>query len=202
MLCCNCKVLGPGFRGQLKEKYIRLFAGWGATWNIAQFMTQCVDVEPERHKKTKLLTLADRAARWIVATIFVIAAVPKLLNISDFASIIDAYGILPGVALVPAAIFFPVLELILAAGLVVNNRLSKYLTIVLLLFFIGILSYAISQGFDIDCGCFGPEDPEHRAFQSLRISIVRDVLMILPLLFSLWYQRSIGSEKLPSGERK
>jgi cbb3-type cytochrome oxidase subunit 3 len=115
------------------------------------------------------------------------AALPKLFNIADFAAIINAYAILPGFAVTPVAVFLPLAEIALALGLIFNRVISKYLTIFLLLFFIAVLSYAVSQGLDIDCGCFGPEDPEHRAFQGLRIAIVRDVVMIFLLSYSLWY---------------
>lgn len=134
------------------------------------------------------MSTVEKICRFAVVIVMFAAATPKLLNISDFAAIINAYEMLPQFAVGPTAVFLPVVEIALAIGLIANVRVSKYLTIFLLLFFIAILSLAIFQGLDIDCGCFGPEDPEHRAFQGLRFAIVRDVVMILCLSYSLWYE--------------
>ncbi len=133
------------------------------------------------------MSVAEKICRFAVVIVMFAAAIPKLLNISDFAAVINAYEMLPQFAVGPMAVFLPVVEIALAIGLIINIRSSKYLTICLLLFFIAILSFAIFQGLDIDCGCFGPEDPEHRAFQGLRIAIARDVVMIVCLSYSLWY---------------
>jgi hypothetical protein len=54
--------------------------------------------------------------------------------------------------------------------------------------FITILSYGIWLGLDVDCGCFGPEDPEAQAFHGLRLALVRDIIMMLGI-FYLYYQR-------------
>ena len=138
-------------------------------------------------KKENAFFLAERFCRFTIIIILLVAALPKLFNIADFVEIINAYGMLPQVALQPVAVLLPIVEIVLAAGLFFNSKMSTYLTICLLLFFIAILGYAISQGLDIDCGCFGQEDPEHRAFQGLRIAIVRDIVMILFLTYSIWY---------------
>ena len=135
------------------------------------------------------MSVAEKICRFAVVIVMFAAAIPKLLNISDFAAVINAYEMLPQFAVGPMAVFLPVIEIALAIGLIINIRSSKYLTICLLLFFIAILSFAIYQGLDIDCGCFGPEDPEHRAFQGLRVAIARDAVMIVCLSYSLWYKK-------------
>ena len=140
-------------------------------------------------KKERFLFWTEMCCRSIVIIIFLAAAIPKLFNLEDFAEIITAYGMLPAVAVYPVALFLPLFEIILAVGLLLKMRASKYMGIALLLFFLAILSYAIAQGLDIDCGCFGPEDPKHRAFQGLRVAIVRDVVMVILLSYSLWYEK-------------
>jgi uncharacterized membrane protein len=132
---------------------------------------------------------ADRFGRWIISVTFLVAAIPKLFNPYQFTATIDAYAILPDMLLLPTAIVLPVLEILLAIGLLFNSLKSKIGTIVMLLFFIALLSYSIWLGLDIDCGCFGPDDPEHTAFQGLRIALVRDIAMLLPLIYSFWYHR-------------
>ena len=139
--------------------------------------------------KARFFYVWEMLSRLLIIFVLLLAALPKLFNIADFTEIISAYGILPDIAVQPVAVVLPIIEIGLAVALFLKIRTSKFLTILLFLFFIVILSYALIQGLDIDCGCFGPEDPEHRAFQGLRIAIVRDVVMIFLLLYSIWYEQ-------------
>lgn len=144
-------------------------------------------VEESIVSKNKVFLAAEYICRYVVIAVLFFAAIPKLFNIADFAAIINAYEMIPLWAVEPVAIFLPIFEIVLAVGLLFNSRISKYLTVFLLLFFIVILGNAVFQGLDIDCGCFGPEDPEHTAFQGLRVAIVRDVVLTVLLVYSLWY---------------
>ncbi len=136
-----------------------------------------------------VLLWMDRLGRWIISLFFLVAAVPKLFNVHGFAALIDAYAILPDIFLLPTAIVLPILEIILAVGLLFNRLTSKIGVGLVLLSFIILLSYSILQGLDIDCGCFGLEDPEQMAFRGLRVALVRDIVMLIPLAYSFWYHR-------------
>lgn len=139
--------------------------------------------------RQKLLWWGDRLARWGLSLIFLFAAVPKLFDVHGFGKIIGAYAILPDVMLLPVAIILPVVEILFAIGLLFNGWKSKVGCAVLLLLFILLLSYSIWVGLDIDCGCFGPEDPESSAFHGLKSALLRDIAMLLPLVYSFWYHR-------------
>ncbi len=147
-----------------------------------------MDREKNNNLKIVLLWL-DLLGRWIVGLVFLVAAVPKLFNVHEFAAVIDAYDILPDMLLLPTAVVLPLLEIFLAVGLLLNRFKSKLGVALVLLFFIFLLSYSIWQGLDIDCGCFGPEDPEFKAFRGLRLALVRDIVMLVPLIYSFWYHR-------------
>jgi len=136
-----------------------------------------------------VLLWLDLSARWVISLIFLAAAVPKLFDVHGFAAVIDAYGILPDIFLLPTAVVVPVVEIFLAVGLIFNRLKSKIEVVLVLLFFIILLSYSIWQGLDIDCGCFGPEDPEFKAFRGIRVALIRDIVMLVPLVYSFWYQR-------------
>ena len=136
----------------------------------------------------KLLLVIDRIVRWSVALVFVVAAVPKLLDLDGFAATIQAYGMLPRQLVVPMALLLPPLELVLALGLVTRRLWGEIGITAMLVLFIAVLSVAISAGLDIDCGCFGPEDPEHDAFSGLRSALVRDLVMVAALAYSFWYR--------------
>lgn len=140
----------------------------------------------ESIKQNKLLWV-DRLCRWGMGVFFLVAAVPKLFDVVGFAKVIGAYAILPEPFLVPVAVILPVIEIGLAVGLLRNHSPAKIGLALLLLLFIAVLSYAIWLGLDIDCGCFGPEDPESQAFHGLKTSLVRDVAMLLFVAFSWRY---------------
>lgn len=143
----------------------------------------------QRNNLKIVLLWLDRLGRLIISLIFLIAAVPKLFDVHGFAAVIDAYGILPDIFLLPTAVVLPVLEIFLAIGLLFNRLKSKIGVALVLLFFIVLLSYSIWQGLDIDCGCFGPEDPEFKAFRGLRVALIRDIIMLVPLVYSFWYHQ-------------
>ena len=148
----------------------------------------------------KVLLWGDRLARWGIALVFLIAAVPKLSDVHGFARIIDAYGILANFLILPTAIILPLVEVLLAIGLFCNSRRSMIGSLVLLLLFIALLSYSIWVGLDIDCGCFGPEDPEYTAFHGLRSALLRDIVMCLLLIYSFWFHKNHHSHFQIQGE--
>jgi hypothetical protein len=143
----------------------------------------------QKELKNRALGWGDRLARWSIAFIFLAAALPKLFHVPDFAAVIEAYAILPEALVLATAIVLPVVEILLAVGLFANAWQSKVGSAVLLLLFLAFLAHAIWLGLDIDCGCFGPEDPEYTAFHGLRGALLRDLLMFLPLGYSFWYDR-------------
>lgn len=116
--------------------------------------------------------------RWILGGIFIYAGTTKLLDPMVFATMIDAYGIAPDSLVMPVAITLPLLEVMAGIGLLFDIRGSLALIVGMLVLFVAILWYAIWAGLDIDCGCFGPEDIETKAFHGLRLSLFRDMVML------------------------
>lgn len=152
--------------------------------------------------KENLLWWADRCGRWGVGLFFLAAAVPKLFDIPGFAALIGAYGMLPKPLLLPVAAILPPVEIFLALGLMRNRLHGKIGIVLLLLLFIAVLSFAIALGLDIDCGCFGPDEPESRAFHGLKTALARDIVMLLPLGYTLWRHRSCQTIKFQREQGK
>ena len=119
-----------------------------------------------------------KSVRWGLGAVFIYAGSGKLLEPKAFAVLIEAYGILPDSLLLPAAVALPALELAAGIGLLFDIKASLSIIAALLGLFIAFLSYGIWMGLDVDCGCFGPEDPEGQAFQGLRPSLYRDLVML------------------------
>ena len=121
--------------------------------------------------------------------IFIYAGSVKLLEPKIFAILIEAYGIVPESLLMPVAIILPVLEVAASIGLLFDIEGSLFMIAGLLVFFIAILSYGIWMGIDVDCGCFGPEDPESEAFHGLKASLCRDLIMLSGIVFIYAWRR-------------
>lgn len=116
--------------------------------------------------------------RWILAGVFIYAGSVKLLDPHTFAVLIGAYGILPESLLMPVSVGLPALELAAGIGMLFHMKGSLAAIGVLLGLFIVILGYGIWMGLDVECGCFGPDNPEGAAFHGLRTSLVRDLFLL------------------------
>ncbi|EFK10475.1 conserved hypothetical protein [delta proteobacterium NaphS2] len=135
-----------------------------------------------------------RIVRTILSAVFFWSGISKLFSPESFAVIIEAYGIIPDSWVMPMSIGLPALEVILAVGLLLDIRGSLAGTTALLVLFMAILGYGIHLGLDVDCGCFGPEDPEAEAFHGLRSAFYRDVVMVTGIAY-LYVWRFIRSVK-------
>lgn len=126
----------------------------------------------------KILKWSYPVIRWVIALTFVYAGASKIVNTGAFSELISAYGLLPESMVPMFAVLLPILEILAGIGLVFDLRGSLFVITVLLLLFIGVLGYADYLGFDIDCGCFSPGDPEAKAFHGLRAAILKDCVMV------------------------
>jgi len=51
------------------------------------------------------------------------------------------------------------------------------------------VGYGLELGLDVDCGCFGPGDPEGRAYHSLRPALYRDTIMLAGIGYLFLWRR-------------
>lgn len=131
------------------------------------------------------LPIAERSIRWLLAGIFTYSGAIKLMDPHRFAEILSGFGLLPEVLVFPVALLLPILELIAGVGLAFGLRGSLTAITAMLILFMAVLVYGIHLGLDIDCGCFGPEDPE-QAYKGLKSALVRDTAMMAGVLFLYW----------------
>jgi uncharacterized membrane protein YphA (DoxX/SURF4 family) len=124
-----------------------------------------------------------RLMRWSLAAIFIFSGVSKLMAPKTFAILIEAFGLVPDVLLMPLAVVLSALEIIAGAGLLVDIRGSLGVVTGLLLLFVAILGYGMHMGLDVDCGCFGPDEPEADAFHGLRSALYRDLIVLVAAAF-------------------
>ncbi|MBI5578995.1 MAG: DoxX family membrane protein [Deltaproteobacteria bacterium] len=136
-----------------------------------------------------------RLIRWLLSFIFLYAGATKLADPQAFAALIDAYGIVADPLLMPVAVGLPLLEVLAAIGLMADIRGSLAAVSGLMAIFITILIYGIRMGLDVDCGCFGPEDIESRAYHGLWEALYRDLVMATGIVYLYGWRRfrSAGS---------
>ena len=135
--------------------------------------------------------------RLVIAAIFIWSGLTKISDPNSFAVVIDAYGLMPETWVMPVAIGLSFLELIAGFGLLMDVTGSLPLTTGLLLLFMAVLAYGIVLGLDVDCGCFGPGDPEAAAFHDLRAALFRDGLIMAGLVYLYAWRRSRTGKAAP-----
>ncbi len=134
--------------------------------------------------------LLYHACRLILVVVFLWSGVSKAFHPINFATVIDAYGLLPEMMIVPVAYLLIFVEILAAIGLLLEKRGALSLIALMTLAFIAILSFGIYLGLDIDCGCFGPNDPEAVAFHDLRGALVRDLFLFIAIAYIYWWRYS------------
>ncbi|BCS89767.1 MauE/DoxX family redox-associated membrane protein [Pseudodesulfovibrio sediminis] len=142
-----------------------------------------------------------RVARLVLGLMFVVAGVIKLAGPYQFAIVIDAFGLVPRFALMPLAYLIPAIEVIAGIGLILDKRGSLPVIGGMTVLFLFVLGYGLHLGLDIDCGCYGPGDPEAEAFSSLRDSFYRDLWLLTGVVFCYWWRwMSVRGQPASSSE--
>jgi len=133
--------------------------------------------------------------RLALCAAFIYAGISKLTDPQAFSVVIAAFGIVPDAALMPIDIWLPALEVVAAIALAFERKGGLTSITLLLLLFIAILGYGIHMGLAVDCGCFGPDEPEARAFSSLYSSFIRDMAMLAGCAYLYGWRWFRGGER-------
>ena len=142
-------------------------------------------------------------SRIVLGTVFVLAAMDKILHPDAFAASIEAYKLTPYGAINIIALILPWMELlcgIFLLGGVYLRGSSAVLSFLLVVFIFAVIS-AMMRGLKIDCGCFGKE---HATPVSWSKVVENAGLILLGIhLFLFADRRATGgaSAGLPAGER-
>ncbi len=123
-----------------------------------------------------------------LGTIFLFSGATKLMAPVSFATLINAYGFIPENLTLSFAVLLAAIEIISGIGLLFDIKGSLTVIFGLLILFMMVLSYGIHMGLDVDCGCFGPEDPESAAFHGIRSALYRDIFFIANVFFLYAYR--------------
>ena len=123
--------------------------------------------------------------------IFVVAALPKIVDPPSFAHMIYNYKIIPWALINPMALIMPWIELLCGLALILGIWKGTARTIIaaLLLTFIMAIGINLARGNAIDCGCFDVSAANKTVDERLadmRFVILRDVGMLL-MVAQLWW---------------
>lgn len=128
------------------------------------------------------------------ALLFAIAAAHKLRAPGPFAETLTGYQVLPAFLVVPGSVLVPVLEGLVAVGLLLESsrEAASVAGSALLLVYAGAMGLNLLRGRRLlDCGCLGP----HRRATVSAALVWRNLLMALALLAAgciRWTARPLG----------
>ncbi len=133
-----------------------------------------------------------------LAVIFIWSGAVKLQQPEVFAVLIESYGLAPESWVPSISYLLPILEVVAGVGLVFDLKGYLGAITLLLICFLFILGYGIHMGLDVDCGCFGPNDPEAKAYHGLRSAFYRDMILIgaIAYLYAWRYRRQFTPFRL------
>jgi hypothetical protein len=142
-----------------------------------------------------VVRISHYALRFLIAALFLFAAVAKLLDPAAFAQQIANYQLTPWPVTAGLAVLLPALELCVGICLLLGRWESGALvwTAILLTIFSGALVAAIARGLSIDCGCFGRSVENTGTIWPL----IRNLTLLVVTGF-LWFSRGEGSRPRPA----
>jgi peroxiredoxin/uncharacterized membrane protein YphA (DoxX/SURF4 family) len=122
-------------------------------------------------------------ARLILAAVFAVAGVAKLLDRKGSQEGLEGFGV-PADLAKPAAIALPIVEIVIAILLlpVATAWYGALGALVLLLAFIGGIAYNMSKGRTPDCHCFGSLHSEPAGMSTLIRNGILAVIALVPVI--------------------
>jgi putative oxidoreductase len=135
------------------------------------------------------------AARLGVAITFVVAAVPKVIELEAFAVDIRNYQAFPEWSLHLLAAIVPMFELVGAVAILSGRerwvRAGAVVLGALTLAFVALVASVIVRGIDLQCGCFG-----HDVAASVGVAtLVRDVVLLAAVAIAAFPLRMPASAR-------
>lgn len=119
-----------------------------------------------------------------LGAIFVVAALPKVVDPPSFAHMIYNYRLVPGAAVNALALVMPWVEILAGLALILGvwPREAAALTGFLLLVFIAAIGFNLVRGHAVDCGCFDVHSAgksREELLNEMRWVLIRDAAMLL-----------------------
>jgi len=126
-----------------------------------------------------ILTLIHWLSRLFLTGIFLYSGYIKIQETLQFTVVLGGYQLIPEQFILPLAIYFPWVEIILGVVILTGwkIRYSAAFATALLLFFTLLLTITYLRGIDANCGCFSFDDPISP------LTILRDSIIAIPAIY-------------------
>lgn len=131
----------------------------------------------------------------VVGALFAVAATVKIGDPEAFLSSLLTYELFPPKIAVILAWYAPVLELLVAIGLITGilRKGAALLTSLMLLLFIVLVGQGLARGLEMNCGCFGDNHLETTGDYLLKIG--QNLMLLAALGCALFFERVAEKEK-------
>jgi hypothetical protein len=138
-----------------------------------------------------------------LGAIFVVAALPKVLDPPSFAHMIYNYRLVPGAAVNALALVMPWVEILVGLALILGvwPREAAALAGLLLLVFIAAIGFNLVRGHAVDCGCFDVHSAgksREELLSEMRWVLIRDAAMLLLVAQVLLARRTSRGVRAPT----
>lgn len=134
------------------------------------------------------------AAHIAIALMLLVAGIGKLRRRNDWEGALSAYRLLPDMLVGPVAVALPVIELVVAAGLVAGLVPAMLAGTALMLLFAAAMAINLLRGRrDLDCGCDPSAKPKPIGWMlvlrnlALAALLAAGLLTLPPLPAELWF---------------
>jgi uncharacterized membrane protein YphA (DoxX/SURF4 family) len=125
-----------------------------------------------------------RVCQVAIGLVLIVAALPKIGDMSSFATAVHNFRIVPVVTENLLAMMLPWIELVAGLALILGFRARAggvIATALMGVFLVAILA-AMVRGLDIECGCFGTADAAKVGFAKLAENTTYVVLAVVATL--------------------
>jgi uncharacterized membrane protein YphA (DoxX/SURF4 family) len=122
--------------------------------------------------------------RVVLGVIFIVAAIPKILDTASFALVLFNYQMVPDIFINISAMILPWLEVFLGVFLILGIWMPGTVILynLLMMIFITALTINVFRGLDVNCGCFSTDSGE-----SINMgTILRDIVFLAMSLYLLF----------------
>ena len=137
-------------------------------------------------------------ARFILGFVFIYASLDKIADPMAFSDNIDNYHISPVQLNNLAALFIPWLELVIGLCLITGVFLdgAAIISMLLMAFFIFIITQAYLRGISLHCGCFkGSADPGMGDLRQDMLKRIFEDILFLGLSIMIYFRQAFRGTK-------
>lgn len=144
------------------------------------------------------MEVAAVATRFMLASLFLLAAASKLPRRDEFEQAVRKYDVLPGRLARPVAQVLPIAELFVGLALTAGAALRVFAAVVAVMLFVFTVAVALAllAGRQIDCGCFSSVAPRRITWRTVGRNLV---LLAMAIVLAWEAPRGLSIDQVIGG---